>query len=419
MCIRDRYKGMQKKTFIHPLGSEMGLYDAGIMEDGFVLSRSIIGKMRKQFKKRSMLVAKLKSFKDDILKKRPEYAALYTKLEESLNEFNSLEKLLNKTRDDAEPTENLIIDAKKYMETSSKLISKLNVILFLLSLREDCKELMGWYLYSNNNLVMVNLKSKENCYVEMPEDKLINYNDHLIGAPSTVKIDSTFYFMGGFDGENVVDTVYKLLIHNIPTDLIELAPLKLAKYDIAAAQLCKKYLLAITGTLYIDGNEVHTRDCERYDIASNQWTNIHPLNKGRAIAGMCVFNDRFIFVYGGQMDDSSYSSDLETYDILDDENGWTIYKNSDFDIPILLTTSGLAQQISNDEIMLLSTRKVQILKVSREKAFKVTTKDKDYENLFYSCITCYNGKVYWSTISKVACYNLLTKDYAKTLNLID
>lgn len=400
---------MEERIALFGSRRDLIMRDAGFSQDGFVLPRSRVEVMRKAFKERSKLITKLMSSKGEILKKRPEYAALYTELEEGLKEFNTLEKLLNISRENGESTEELVTDARKYMEMSSDAVNKLEAVFFLLSVKEDCKELMGWYTYLQKKLVMVNLKSKEKVSVEVPGNKLNSYDKRLIGAPSTVKIDSTFYFMGGFDGEKVFGTVYKLMIHSIPGDLIELAPLKLARYDIAAAQLCKKYLLAISGTRYENEGEVHARNCELYSVSSNKWRNLHPLNIGRAMPGLGVFNDRFIFVYGGQIDGSHSSRDLETYDILDDESGWTIYRNFDEKMGIFNATSGLAQQISNNEILLLSESKMQILKLNGEQVLKVTIVDKNYSNYFYSRITCYNGKVYWNSNSKLEYYNPLTK----------
>lgn len=42
-----------------------------------------------------------------------------------------------------------------------------------------------------------------------------------------------------------------------------------------------------------------TKSCEKYIISKNKWEKISDLNFPSANASLCVFNEKFIFKFGG------------------------------------------------------------------------------------------------------------------------
>lgn len=70
------------------------------------------------------------------------------------------------------------------------------------------------------------------------------------------------------------------------------------------------------------GVDVHGRvhkQCEKYSIEKDAWTELEPMIKENQEASASIFNNEFIFVIGG-FDDDDYLADIRKYSIF--ENSW-------------------------------------------------------------------------------------------------
>ena len=63
--------------------------------------------------------------------------------------------------------------------------------------------------------------------------------------------------------------------------------------------------------------------CEKYNIESNEWTQIPSLNSAKYVVGGCVFNDRYIYIFGGAgAHYQAYLEEIELLDCEEEEEGW-------------------------------------------------------------------------------------------------
>ena len=60
-------------------------------------------------------------------------------------------------------------------------------------------------------------------------------------------------------------------------------------------------------------------ECEVYSIKDDTWTALPPMNNARQGLGVCLFNDKYIFAFGGksvaQQYDYKFVSNVEVFDI--------------------------------------------------------------------------------------------------------
>ena len=75
------------------------------------------------------------------------------------------------------------------------------------------------------------------------------------------------------------------------------------------------YIYAVGGFL---NGQVYTTMCERFNISSNQWKVIAPMNYNSVAASLCGFNNKFILKFGGLIDGVVLNSYIEKYDISHD-----------------------------------------------------------------------------------------------------
>lgn len=109
-------------------------------------------------------------------------------------------------------------------------------------------------------------------------------------------------------------------------------------------------LVYCDGYIYAVGsfaNEKFRSSCERYSIENNKWEKIAKMTSARSGVGLTVFNDNYIFAFGGRDNLNSSLNKVESYDIKKDT--WTLinYANAVWPGAYLCQ----AHQINKDKVL--------------------------------------------------------------------
>ena len=103
---------------------------------------------------------------------------------------------------------------------------------------------------------------------------------------------------------------------------------------------------------YLD-NEI-TKSVECFDIETNYWCKLKPLNEACTDLSLCSYNERQIFKFGGQLSTLTLCQIIEKYDISKDRwyiINYTIQENLKQSFAFL--RNSLSIQISEDEILIM------------------------------------------------------------------
>jgi len=88
------------------------------------------------------------------------------------------------------------------------------------------------------------------------------------------------------------------------------------------------------GLIYVFGGQAKVQGvpqslaaCEVYSIKDDAWTELPPMSQPRQALGVCLFNDKYIFAFGGknvtgQSPEYTFASQVEVFDI--DRNAWKV-----------------------------------------------------------------------------------------------
>lgn len=127
------------------------------------------------------------------------------------------------------------------------------------------------------------------------------------------------YLIGGSD---VQDPALKLNTNFLfdwgSRALVQRAPMNVPRSSFAICYM-NRYIYVAGG---LTDNSTFTRRCERYEIATNKWSNIADLNYDVIAPCMTAFNDRYIFKFGGYNQDMYLEPYVEKYD--PNRNVWMI-----------------------------------------------------------------------------------------------
>lgn len=177
------------------------------------------------------------------------------------------------------------------------------------------------------------------------------------------------------------------------------------------------------GFLYVAGgyvdNEVSDQS-EIYDVKSDVWVKIDKLNEACIDLSLCLFNEKFIFKFGGQLINLTLSQLVEKYDLKTcrwSVINYTIDKKygSNFTFCKSLQTI----QINEEEIMIMggmnvymeASTKVFTMKINKDDHVHKKTKD---ENEYFSINNKRDGKSaldeYIYELTNFDLYNLPSKD---------
>jgi len=353
-------------------------------------------------------LAKQKSGLEEEIKASDTFAEYYEAIELSsklINWYEEPDNTWNKikldrisvTEDNYKQVERIPNERKNSIDCIEEEKSKLLLILAQEKIKEDTSNVIVWLDYKKSKIVFINLDTKIP-YLKMkpPPEIKIGVNRHFSGGPSLVKVNAYAYFLGGFTGEESLNTLFRMSIKDPYKEFIKLQSMKVSRHDIAAAQLIGRYLYAITGSVFVDNDEVHTKECEVYNIEKDTWKRIHPVNVGAAVSGICTFNERYIFIYGGQIVGPSNINRIESHDTLDDERGWILHKISESVMNCIPGTSILMHQISTKEIIIAFNDKFTIVELQQETIVKSKEIQIDYKRIYYPAIQFYRGKVFYT-----------------------
>jgi len=116
--------------------------------------------------------------------------------------------------------------------------------------------------------------------------------------------------------------------------------------------------------------------CERYDIRTNEWIEIAPMNKILKDCSVCNFSNRYLFRFYGVNSYGNIDDTIERYDSL--KNRWTI-----------MNVSGPAQndvystmccQINDDHIFIFGGKNINGFPPTKLKGFLLKVEDRRSSN---------------------------------------
>jgi hypothetical protein len=120
-------------------------------------------------------------------------------------------------------------------------------------------------------------------------------------------------------------------------------------------------------------NGILSNYCERYDIRSNEWLEIAPMNKKLKDISVCAFNNRYVYRFFGVNAHGMIDNSIERYDAVRDK--WVVMNVA---IPDLLRDIHLplSTQIAEDTIFLFGGRTGSGFPSRSNKGFAVKIEDK-------------------------------------------
>lgn len=141
--------------------------------------------------------------------------------------------------------------------------------------------------------------------------------------------DGRIFIIGGRDRQNVCCD-WVLEYKDSAKGLIQKKPMLLRRSDFTPVYSRSNFIYVIGG----NDAKIFYKQCEKYEIDSDQWLKIANLNIGRDSAACCIFNDKFIYAFSGRVkfDKKEITNTIEKYSILGDlweivelsaKSGWT------------------------------------------------------------------------------------------------
>ncbi len=242
----------------------------------------------------------------------------------------------------------------------------------------------------------------------------------VLGGPSLQRFDNKVFLIGGFERTGgASDVMVELEFSDEKFTVRNLPKMIHARYDVGGAVVKKSFIYAVTGTTYPAGQEIHVKYNERYDIAAEKWVSLSQVNVARAIPGICAINDRYIYIYGGQMDSNVSGSALEVYDTLDDERGWKIIKVLDQaakEVDIGACVTALQTQISDSEYILAHGNASFVMSaVGESVGVKAKPNFELNHSIFYRPVWLEGHRLHFvvGRSSGKNMYNLLTREFSE------
>eukprot|EP00826_Nyctotherus_ovalis_P020748 TRINITY_DN1655_c0_g1_i1.p1 TRINITY_DN1655_c0_g1~~TRINITY_DN1655_c0_g1_i1.p1 ORF type:complete len:457 (-),score=110.88 TRINITY_DN1655_c0_g1_i1:145-1515(-) len=321
-------------------------------------------------------IAKVENGERFIDKSQPiikQFYCLLNDLEVFEAEFTYAKKFINKlsveANKDLSPTEQFFKDIKgfkdqfnKYTESYKKLVASY----FFLFTTHDPSKVLAFIDYSTKELCLVHLTFKVSKSISLKSLGLTSYlGNTIVGGPTLERLDNKIFFLGGFKLPVALNDVVVLTFSQGTYLVTKLSCLLHARYDISTTILKKNFLYAVTGTTFDNGvTERHVKFVERYDISADKWTEVAPVLVSRSVPGLCSFNDRYIYIYGGQ---SEARAGLERYDALDDEKGWMKCElNKEILRSLGEPDAAILVPASNEHILILTLEGNSMLNVAKK-----------------------------------------------------
>jgi len=151
--------------------------------------------------------------------------------------------------------------------------------------------------------------------------------------------------------------------------LIEKAPMSAARRKNFGLCYMSKNLFVVAGIV----NGILSNYCERYDIRSNEWLEIAPMNKKLRDISLCSFNNRYIYRFFGINQMGMVDSSIERYDAVRDK--WVLMTVT---IPDQLNNihMPLCAQVNEDHIFIFGGRTSSGFPAKVNKGYVLKIEDK-------------------------------------------
>jgi len=158
--------------------------------------------------------------------------------------------------------------------------------------------------------------------------------------------DGEIYMIGGRNGKNNDEKYNEVYTVDMPNKrLIKKASMK-DKRDSHASCYAGGFIYVIGGVTLRDNKRTVLRSCERYDIVKDEWAEIAQVNMPVCNHCACVFNEKYIFCFGGRCQPEVLSNYIFKYTI--ENNTWTCIKLLDHTQRFALTSQAACCQINED-----------------------------------------------------------------------
>jgi len=166
---------------------------------------------------------------------------------------------------------------------------------------------------------------------------------------SSISIGRQIFISGGENAYQVATNQAILLSLKTAKPIIK-SPMREARCCHSLALVCKNYIYALGGCRLGKYGREYLKGVEKYNFSKNTWVYSISLSERKSNISTIVFNDRFIYCFGGYRNEGIdiWLNTIEFIDILDEYSGWKIIKGINFK---KLYECGITQ-ISNREILL-------------------------------------------------------------------
>ena len=138
----------------------------------------------------------------------------------------------------------------------------------------------------------------------------------------SVNVNELLYINGGFDEEQKVSKKTHLRYNAKENSLVELCPMINGHSAHSIIYVQPKSIIAVSGS--------GTFKCESYDIMTDKWTEISEINYQRQNATLFVYNEMYLFAFGGLYydeiaNDFVFVETVERFEIdFDEKTKWEI-----------------------------------------------------------------------------------------------
>lgn len=168
-------------------------------------------------------------------------------------------------------------------------------------------------------------------------------NEFLIPAyhGSIITPEGRIFLIGGIDDTQKDGTSNARCYEYDPklTTLIRKSNMAAERFGFAITY--SKGKIYVFGGIGKDGNALKT--CEVYDIATNKWSALPPMNEASVHACVSVFKDKFIYKFGGYSGDQAQSRTVKRYSIQD-----KTWSSAEVNYELLYPLSAAAQINANE-----------------------------------------------------------------------
>lgn len=178
----------------------------------------------------------------------------------------------------------------------------------------------------------------------------------------SVMIKNCIYIAGGLDEENkqkpVMNHTYEFMILETENKLTRKADMVKGRYAHKMVVMNEQAVYALGGIVATFYGTKYSNQCEKYDRCHDRWVELESLVESKAYINACSFNDRYIYVFGGFMDDdlTINSTTVEYLDTMFEKFGWKKVVFEDPNRRWIPFSQGAAVQLNNNMILLFGGR---------------------------------------------------------------